>query len=400
MAQAAARTIEPTSARNGHKLGLDFARTRDELAKSRHLPGEFYYSPEIFQLEMEEIFMKDWLCVGRIEQFQKPGDYKALRIANEPLVVVRDEKGNLNAFANVCRHRGVEVATGQGNRNEFVCPYHAWTYDLEGKLKGAPLSKSVENFDFKNCRLPQLQCSTWGGWIFVNFDPKARSLEDYLDIEGVRKYGDLLHPEETMISDEYVFEIDCNWKYIPENVSDFYHVKIVHATSFGKHFPDNPEWTFEPNGRFHSEYEAFTMAPEGLSLFGPMPWLKDRRPSPTFACAFYVQPTLNIFGRQDCIQPWVTHPISPERSRVTIWTQFPKEHFTNIPEPAFQARNQVYSDFIRLVAGEDGAMLRSLQNGVKSRHFNPGPMVGLENTLHYFFNYYLDRLFGPQSTHA
>jgi choline monooxygenase len=380
---------------------LDFSGTRKHLEKSRHLPGEFYYSPDIFRLEIEKIFMKDWLCVGRVEQYQKPGDYRALRIAGEPLLVCRDGQGKLNAFSNVCRHRGVEVASGEGNREDFVCPYHGWTYGLDGKLLGAPLSKTVDkdNFEFASCRLPTVKADTWGGWIFVNFDPDSASLADYLNIEGARKYGDLLRPEETVITDEYTFEIDCNWKFLPENLSDFYHVKVVHSTSFGKYFPDSPEWTYESSGRFHAEYEAFTMAPEGISLFEPMPWLKDRRPSPTFACAFYLQPTLNIFGRQDCIQPWVTHPISPERSRVTIWTQFPKQNL-GMPAPAFEARNQVYRDFIRLVASEDGAMLRSLQNGVKSRTFRPGPMVSLESTLHYFFNYYLDRLFGPGSTAA
>lgn len=380
---------------------IDFSRTRKELEKSRHLPGHFYHSPEIFDMEMEKIFMKEWLCVGRVEQYEKPGDYRALRIAGEPLLICRDQKGNLNAFSNVCRHRGVEVASGQGNQQRFICPYHAWTYDLEGKLMAAALSKTVapENFDFKNCGLPRVKLGTWGGFIFVNFDPESMSLEEYLQIEGTRKYSNLLHPEETRISDEYTFEIECNWKFIPENLSDFYHVKVVHASSFGKHFPDNPEWTYESYGRSHAEYEAFTMAPEGLSLFGPMPWLKDKRPSPYFACAFFIQPTLNIFGRHDCIQPWVTHPISPERSQVTIWTQFPKQHF-EMPADAFEARNRVYREFIRLVAGEDGAMLRSLQNGVKSRSFQPGPMVSLESTLHHFFNSYLDRMFGPKSTEA
>src|SRR5262249_35903389 len=162
---------------------------------------------------------------------------------------------------------------------------------LDGKLLGAPLSKSVDkqNFDFPNCRLPTVKLGTWGGWIFVNFDPDSPSLTDYLAIEGTRKYGDLLRPEDTVITDEYTFELDCNWKFVPENLSDFYHVKVVHSQSFGKHFPDDPAWTYESCGRVHAEYEAFTMAPDGISLFGPMPWLKESRPSPTFACAFYVQ---------------------------------------------------------------------------------------------------------------
>ena len=101
-------------------------RTRADLLTARHLPGFLYTSPEIFQLEMDNIFMKEWLCVGRVEEFEHAGDYHALRVAGEPLLVCRDRDGDLHAFNNVCQHRGVEVATGQGNRADFMCPYHGW----------------------------------------------------------------------------------------------------------------------------------------------------------------------------------------------------------------------------------------------------------------------------------
>ncbi len=369
------------------------ARTRAELLEARHLPGWFYTSPEMFEQEIEKIFMKDWLCVGRVEQWAKPGDFRAMRIAGEPLLVCRDEQGRLGAFSNVCRHRGVEVAMGQGNQKEFTCPYHGWVYDLEGKLVGAPYNGGV-NYDFRNCRLASVQLDTWGGYVFVNFDPKAAGLQKFLaGDEGVHKAEALLHPERTRICDEYVFDIECNWKFIPENLMDIYHAKVVHGMSFAKHFTmEGFPFQLSQNGRYHAEYESLTMTPDGVILFGPMPWLRDKHDR--FAFTLFIAPTLNIFGRQDMIQPWLTTPLAPDRTRVTIWTQIPEEHFA---APAFEQKTEIIKNFIRLVAAEDGAMLRSLQNGVRSRAFTPGPTVGLEKGIHHLLNHYLDRMLGPEA---
>ena len=104
----------------------EIRKTRRGLGQARHLPGFLYTSPEIFDYEVEAIFMKEWLCVGRVEEFENEGDYRAIRIAGEPLLVCRDGAGRLNAFSNVCQHRGVEVTTGEGNLKSFRCPYHAW----------------------------------------------------------------------------------------------------------------------------------------------------------------------------------------------------------------------------------------------------------------------------------
>jgi len=93
----------------------DYAPLRAPLPRARHLPGHFYTSPEIYALEKEKIFRKEWLCVGRMEEIERPGDYLTFRVADEPLLVCRDENGQLNAFYNVCRHRGTEVACGRGN---------------------------------------------------------------------------------------------------------------------------------------------------------------------------------------------------------------------------------------------------------------------------------------------
>ncbi len=272
----------------------EIRKTRRALGQARHLPGFLYTSPEIFDYEVDTIFMKEWLCIGRVEEFENEGDYRAMRIAGEPLLVCRDASGALNAFSNVCQHRGVEVATGEGNLKSFRCPYHSWVYDLEGKLLGAPHSKEVEGFDFSTCALSRVNLDTWGGYIFVNFDPDCPSLADYLDEDGIREFAAFLRPESTRMSDKYVFDVPCNWKFIPENLMDMYHVGVIHKESFGGHFPVNDfRFNLKKNG-YNAAYESFTMAPKGATLFDTMPWLKGKV-TDKFACTTWIRPTMNVF---------------------------------------------------------------------------------------------------------
>ena len=363
-------------------------QTRTNLDEARHLPGYFYTSEEIFRHEIDTIFMREWLCVGRLEEFENVGDYHAMRIAGEPLVVVRGADQQLRAFRNLCQHRGVEVAVGQGNSKRFTCRYHAWTYGTDGYLTGAPHNENVSNFDFKACRLPPIQVDHWGGYVFVNFDPNARSLGDCLDEDGVRDFAGFLQPENTRTSDKFEFEVPCNWKFVPENLMDMYHVGVIHKASFGAHFPVE-DFRFNLTGRgYNAVYEALTMAPEGTTVFDSMPWLKGKV-GDKFGCTTWIRPTMNIFGRHDMIQPWVATPISVDRTHVTIYTQLPAEYFDS---PGFAEKNKIIADFIRYVATEDEEMLESLQTGVRSNGFTPGPTVKLERAIHHLLNYYLDRL--------
>jgi len=363
-------------------------QTRTHLREARHLPGFYYTSSEIFAREIETIFLREWLCVGRVEEFQNAGDYHAMRIAGEPIVICRDNDMRLHAFRNLCAHRGVEVAVGQGNSKRFTCRYHGWTYTLDGKLNGAPHSDEVSGFDFKACGLPTVKLDTWGGYIFINFDPHCRTLGECLDEDGVRDFAAFLQPENTRTSDKFEFEVPCNWKFVPENLMDMYHVGVIHQTSFGGHFPVN-DFRYNLCGRgFNAVYESYTMAPNGVTLFRSMPWL-DGKVSDKFACSTWLRPTMNLFGRHDLIQPWVATPIDVNRTHVTIYTQLPEEFFD---EPGFAEKNTIYADFIRFVATEDEAMLESLQTGVSSRGFAPGPTVNLERAIHHLLNYYLDTL--------
>lgn len=372
------------------------AATRAALLNARHLPGWMYTSPEIYEMEIERIFMRSWLCVGRVEEFENHGDYVATRITGEPVLVCRDRNGVLNAFNNLCRHRGVEVAKGQGNVEEFMCPYHGWLYGLDGKLIGAPFSNDVENFDFNNCRLPRINVDTWGGFVFVNFDKNCQSLGDYLDEDDVREFAAFLQPENTRTSDKYVFEMACNWKFLPENIVDLYHVGVIHGASFGAHFPlSSVKYNLRKHG-YNVYYESYTMAPGGATLFDTMPWLRGKV-NERFACSTWLRPTTSIFARHDLLETWVILPLGPERTQITIYTHLPDEYFKR---PAFAQMNQVYADFIRLVAAEDRELMESLQTAANSRNFTPGPTVKLECAVHQLLNYYVDTLFGKNDVAA
>ena len=202
--------------------------------RAHHVPGDFYSSPDIYALEKERVFMRDWLCVARAEELENPGDFIALRIMEEPLVVTRDKRGGLNAFANVCKHRGVEVAAGTGNTEEFSCPYHGWLYDLEGKLIGAPYMKEAEGFAPESCRLTPLKLDVWQGWVFVNFDPDCASLADFVAVFdedfGFYRTGEL------RLATKIQFDFDCNWKLVVENAMDYYHVNTLHKDTLGVGF--------------------------------------------------------------------------------------------------------------------------------------------------------------------
>ena len=373
---------------------IDLAATRAPLSDARHLPPHFYTAPEILAQEMEKLFFRDWLAVGRVEEFPNPGDYRAAEFLDEPIIICRNAAGDLKAFANVCRHRGVAVASGEGNTKTFTCPYHAWSYDLDGKLISPTKPEGLPNFDRTNCRLPQIRLDTWGGFIFINFDPAAPSLQEYLDVDGYRDSVAYVHPEKMALVDAYTYEIDCNWKLAFENLADTYHVDVIHRGTFGGDTFDSDralsDLVLTKHG-WHKEYISGTMAPDAELLFGPAPWLADHEKGKLFAFAAFLRPNFYLFARADMIQPWVAYPLSPTKTRVTGWTCMPAE-FRD--QPAYQEKVAIIADFARQFAREDFELMRAIQFGMTSRHFVPGPMHEMEVSVHHRINRYLDALYG------
>jgi phenylpropionate dioxygenase-like ring-hydroxylating dioxygenase large terminal subunit len=375
-----------------HKGSDALARSRAPVNQATHTPGYVYGDPAVLALEKERLFMKDWLCIGRVEELPKPGDYLTQTIVGEPIMVVRSKAGVLQAFYNQCRHRGVEVAQGQGNAKIFKCPYHAWTYDLDGKLIGVPFMKEAEGFDQKNCSLKPIRLDSWGGWIFISFNPAVESLGSYLD--EYREEFALLRQEDLRLGLKYETDFDCNWKFVYENLLDIYHVGVTHADSIGR-YQDQSSYRYHrlPRGRLSIHYRARTMSATGESLFGKIPWLPDD--DGTFARIGFLPPNLTLLARCDYVRPMVHWPSTVDRTHSVGYFLFPEE---KLADPAFDEKVQTYASFLTKVLDEDRGMILSLQRAMSSEGFEPGRMSHMEDAIHHVLGYHLERVFGvPQA---
>jgi len=373
-------------------MALDTASTRQPLERASHVPGDIYSSAEVYALEKERIFLRDWLCVARAEELANPGDYMALRIMGEPILIVRDAECKVHAYANLCLHRGVELVTGQGNAKEFRCPYHAWTYDLKGQLRGAPFMGQSTGFEVPAGRLKEVKIGLWAGWVFVNLDPSAETLESFVS-EFERDVG-FLKMEDCVLGTKLVVDLECNWKLVVENLMDVYHAQTVHAKSFGKHrgSPDRYPFNLRKYGGTCTLYEAAPMTPDGKTRFRRMPAVADRPDN--FAVSAHLAPNMQVIARSDNIHPLVMWPVTPTTSRTIVYNLFPAEFAA---EPDFRERAQVYHDYLSLVLSEDRDMVASLQKAMASVLFVPGRMSFLEKGIHHVLNAYLDRMFGRAS---
>ena len=374
---------------NGASGGEDFAPTRLRLHEARHLPPHIYNSSELYRREKEEIFMKDWICVARVEEIDTPGDYMTRRIIGESVIIARNTKGEINAFANVCRHRGAEVAAGSGNLKEFSCPYHAWLYDLDGRLVGAPYMTDAADFDPALCRLPPLGCEIWAGWVFVNFDPDRTPLADFV-ARYEQSFG-MLQQENCRLGDKFARDVDCNWKFVNENLQDVYHFQTLHASTFGEHVTAE-SFSYdldEATGGVAAFYPAAPTTFDGQSRFGKMPWMEEHPMS--FARMGYLIPTMHNFARVDMVITCLVWPLGPGKTRMEWYSLFPTQHH-DLPDFAEKVKD--YHDLLTMVVEEDQAMVASLQRNMGSTQFTPGRMSLYETTVHHMINGYLNRMFG------
>ncbi len=217
-------------------MSIDFSFLGDKATNSSALPKALFTDPEVFELEKERIFRSEWMAVAREEQLTNPGDYITCDIVGEPLIVVRDKQGNINAFSNVCLHRACPIAEGSGSvKNLFVCPYHKWTYELDGKLRGTPDMEQAEGFDRSQVQLRNVAVECWNGWVFVNLAEDPAPLAPQLTElnERLAPYD----PADFRIACTLEFDSAFNWKVLVENFMESYHHQGAHAETLQPRFP-------------------------------------------------------------------------------------------------------------------------------------------------------------------
>jgi choline monooxygenase len=198
------------------------------LPDAHTIPASWYTEPRIAQLELQNVFSRAWQAVGRTEQVEKPGQYVTASVAGEPVVAVRGSDGRLRAFYNVCRHHAMTVMNEPcGHAQHMRCPYHGWTYNLEGELRGMTEFEGVCNFERTQNGLVPIRVENWENFVFVNLDPHAAPLEEFLGaLVGLAKplgFGGLQFVERRS------YTLNCNWKVYVDNFLDGgYHVPHMH----------------------------------------------------------------------------------------------------------------------------------------------------------------------------
>ena len=201
---------------------------RVPLSEASTIPAPWYTDPRIAELERLNVFSKTWQLVARTSQVENPGDFVTNRLAGEPVVVVRGSDGKLRAFYNVCRHHAAAVVTQQCGRASILqCPYHGWKYGLDGSLKGMPEFEGVQNFERVDNGLVRIRVETWECFVFVNLDPDAISLKEFLG--GLVKRLAPLNISQLHFFERRTYDIHCNWKVYVDNYLDGgYHVPYLH----------------------------------------------------------------------------------------------------------------------------------------------------------------------------
>jgi choline monooxygenase len=198
------------------------------LAQAYTIPAAWYTDPRIANLELQSVFSRNWQAVGRLAQLEKPGDYITATVANEPIVVVRGRDGKLRAFYNVCRHHAMTVMNEPcGHAEHMRCPYHGWTYNLEGELRGMTEFEGVKNFERADNGLVPVRIEPWENFVFVNIDPNAAPLHDFLG--SLVKLAKPLGFGRLKFVERRSYIQNCNWKVYVDNFLDGgYHVPHMH----------------------------------------------------------------------------------------------------------------------------------------------------------------------------
>ncbi len=355
------------------------------------LPGSYYLSPEIFAQEKERIFFREWFCVGREEQVPNPGDYLVVDVAGESVLVVRTKAGELRAFYNVCRHRGCRLALedspkpqdGDGPgcsgsfHNMIRCPYHSWSYNFEGELRGTPFLRESDRFHKADFSLYPAGVDTWGGFLYLNLSPKEAAAEGRTLLSQLGKVTEEFkrYPLSSLrVGKRLVYEVEANWKVVMENYNECYHCGGVHpelcelVPAFKEHGGALLDWE---NGIPHRE-GAVTFTFTGTTNRAPFEGLADFEITRHKGALLY--PNQLVSFSSDHIAAYTLWARDPGHTTITCDFLFdPRE----MARQDFNPYDAV--DFWDLVNKQDWGICAGVQRGMSSRSFKSGYYAQMED---------------------
>ena len=335
---------------------LDAYDANASLADASTIPSSWYVDSRIAELETNAVFGKTWQMVGRIEQVEKPGQFVTASVAGEPIVVVRGNDGVLRGFYNVCRHHAAAVVSEPcGQASILHCPYHGWNYGLDGSLKGMPEFDGVKNFERQENGLVPLKAETWEKFVFVNLDPEAVPLRDFLGglVQRVAPLGvSKLHYFDTR-----TYDIHCNWKVFVDNFLDGgYHVPHLHKGLSS--VLDYKEYTIENEDRYCLQSSPMVASNEdaatGTTRKGDRAWY------------FWQYPNLMINCYEGYMDTNLVLPVDVDHCRVIF-----DFYFADVTD-AHREYNQQSVEVGARVQDEDLGICEAVQRGLKSRAYGAG----------------------------
>ena len=370
------------------------------LADHAALPPELYWRPDVYALEQERIFRRDWSCVGHVDQVREPGDWLKVELAGEPLVVVRDAAGTLRALSRVCRHRSIdllcEADAARGRAERFECPYHLWSYALDGRLVGAPEMRGAAGFERASVRLPEFPLEVWQGYIFVCLDPDARPLAPRL-AELDRLLGKLDMSDWRIAGTLPWGDVGVNWKVVIENASECYHHLGTHRGTLQPLWPANRAIVDETSsadfifGRLFTSEAAATSVEDGFPiqplLLPPLPGLSAEQRAQTMIAGVF--PMFFIAVAPDSASWFQWHPTGPTSHHVDIHVLVPP---ASLEAPDFERRIAAQLEALRGIQAEDARTNAGVQRGLESRSAAPGRLSPMERPLWQFQRYLAERL--------
>ncbi len=367
----------------------------------RSLPLWCYTGEKFAEAEKERIFLPSWNLMEREEVAPDPGDYHTMDFFGVPLIVTRGKDGKIRVFANTCRHRGARIADGKGNCKAFRCPYHFWSYGLDGHLIGAPNYRDpdgrplIDDSNKHEFNLAEIESGTWGGFIFVRFRKGPLTLEQHLG-----RFVDQLAShrlEDMRVARKLVFDMDANWKCFVENYIDAYHIPYVHKDSLAR-WQTKEYVRIEPTGEeslafaIHDGSQLLLPFP-GFDGFPAMEHIDPDRKRGTFFCT--LRPGMMMTMGNDGALVFQSEPISARKSRLTVSSLFPKSCFDR---GDFERLSTNYYRRNEMVVGEDKDIALRQFAGLLSPYARIARLGVEETAVHRLGNWVLDRVIGPEGT--